>query len=49
MLSNFYSFSQTVVKEIMIPRPKVVFIDAEDNLDALIDLIIEKGHTRIPI
>ena len=49
MLSNFYSFSQTVVKEIMVPRPKVVFIDAEDNLDVLIDLIIEKGHTRIPI
>jgi CBS domain containing-hemolysin-like protein len=49
MLSNFYSFSQTVVKEIMIPRPKVVFIDAEESLDELIDLIIEKGHTRIPI
>ena len=49
MLSNFYSFSQTVVKEIMVPRPKVVFIDAEDSLDTLIDLIIEKGHTRIPI
>ena len=49
MLQNFYSFSQTVVKEIMVPRPKVVFIDAEDSLDVLIDLIIEKGHTRIPI
>ena len=49
MLSNFYSFSQTVVKEIMVPRPKVVFMDAEDDLDTLIDLIIEKGHTRIPI
>ena len=49
MLSNFYSFSQTVVKEIMIPRPKVVFIDAEETLDTLIDIIIEKGHTRIPV
>ncbi|MBE7704846.1 MAG: cation diffusion facilitator family transporter [Cyanobacteria bacterium SIG29] len=49
MLSNFYSFSQTVVKEIMIPRPKVTFMDAEDNLDTLIDLIIETGHTRIPL
>lgn len=49
MLSNFYSFSQTVVKEIMIPRPKVVFADAEDGLDVLIDLIIESGHTRIPL
>ncbi len=49
MLSNFYSFAQTVVKEIMVPRPKVVFVDAEDNLDTLIDLIIESGHTRIPV
>jgi cation diffusion facilitator family transporter len=49
MLSNFYSFAQTVVKEIMIPRPQVVFVDAEDNLDVLIDTIIESGHTRIPI
>ena len=49
MLSNFYSFAQTVVKEIMIPRPKVVFVDAEDNLETLIDLIIESGHTRLPM
>ena len=49
MLSNFYSFSQTVVREIMVPRPKVTFVDAEDTLEILIDLIIEKGHTRIPI
>ena len=49
MLSNFYSFSQTVVKEIMVPRTKVVFVDAEDNFDTLVDLIINSGHTRIPI
>lgn len=49
MLSNFYSFAQTVVKEIMIPRPKVIFVDAEENLDTLIDLIIDSGHTRIPV
>ena len=49
MLSNFYSFAQTVVKEIMVPRPKVVFVDAEDDLNKLIDLIIESGHTRLPI
>ncbi|MCD7878327.1 MAG: cation diffusion facilitator family transporter [Candidatus Gastranaerophilales bacterium] len=49
MLSNFYSFAQTVVKEIMVPRPKVIFVDAEDNLDTLMDLIIDSGHTRIPV
>lgn len=49
MLSNFYSFAQTVVKEIMVPRPKVVFVDADEKINNLIDLIIESGHTRIPI
>ena len=36
-------------KVIPFPRPKVTFVDAEDTLEILIDLIIEKGHTRIPI
>ncbi len=49
MLSNFYSFAQTVVKEIMVPRTQVYFIEAEDNLNTLIDVIIDSGHTRIPI
>ncbi|MDD3238112.1 MAG: cation diffusion facilitator family transporter [Candidatus Gastranaerophilales bacterium] len=49
MLSNFYSFSQTVVKEVMVPRPKIVFVDAESSLLELMDIIIDSGHTRIPI
>ena len=49
MLSNFYGFAQTVVKEIMIPRPKIVLVDADETLDKLMDIIIESGHTRIPI
>lgn len=49
MLSNFYSFAHTVVREIMVPRPKISIIDADDSLNDLIDLIIESGHTRIPI
>lgn len=49
MLSNFYSFAKTVVREIMIPRTKISFIDTEATLSELTDLIIESGHTRIPI
>lgn len=49
MLSNFYGFAQTVVKEIMIPRPKITLVDAEESLDTLMDIIIDSGHTRIPI
>ena len=49
MLSNFYSFAQTVVKEIMVPRTKISFIAADDPLEKLIDQIIDSGHTRIPV
>ncbi|MBR1617737.1 cation diffusion facilitator family transporter [bacterium] len=49
MLGNFFSFANTVVKEIMIPRTEIIFIDAENSIYELADIIISSGHTRIPI
>lgn len=49
MLSNFFSFANTVVKEIMVPRTEIFLINAEENINTLADLMINSGHTRIPI
>lgn len=49
MLSNFFSFANTVVKEIMVPRTEIVFVDCEKNIYELADIIISSGHTRIPL
>ena len=49
MLSNFFSFANTVVKEIMIPRTEIVFVDSEISIYELADIIIQSGHTRIPV
>ena len=49
MLSNFFSFANTVVKEIMVPRTEIFSINAEENINTLADLMINSGHTRIPI
>lgn len=49
MLSNFFSFANTVVKEVMVPRTEIVFIDAEATIYELADIIISSGHTRIPV
>lgn len=49
MLSNFFDFTNTVVWEVMVPRTEVIFMDADSSIDELIDIIIESGHTRIPI
>lgn len=49
MLSNFYSFANTVVKEIMVPRTEIIFTDCEKSIYELADIIISSGHTRIPL
>jgi len=49
MLSKFFDFTDTVVYEIMVPRTEVTFVDADSSIDELVDLIIESGHTRIPV
>jgi len=49
MLNKFFDFTNTVVWEVMIPRTEVEFIDSESSIDELIDLIIDSGHTRIPV
>ena len=49
MLSNFFSFANAVVKEIMVPRTEIVFADIQSSIYEIADIIINSGHTRIPI
>ena len=49
MLSNFSSFANTVVREIMVPRTDVIFVNTQNSLDEIADAIIESGHTRLPV
>lgn len=49
MLSNFFGFANTVVREIMVPRTEIFMVNAEEKIDNLADLIISSGHTRIPV
>lgn len=49
MLSSFFSFANTVVKEIMVPRTEIIFTDCEKTIYEVADIIISSGHTRIPL
>lgn len=49
MLSNFFSFVNAVVKEVMIPRTEIVFADCQNSIYEIADIIINSGHTRIPL
>lgn len=49
MLNNFFSFANTVAKEVMVPRTEIVFASCENTIYEIADIIISSGHTRIPI
>lgn len=49
MLSNFFSFANAVVKEIMVPRVEIFFVNAAQSIEELAEIIISSGHTRIPV
>ena len=49
MLLNVLQLGQKQAHEIMIPRTDLVCAEIEDTLDEVAKLIIESGHSRIPI
>lgn len=49
MLNSIFDLDEIVVKEIMVPRIDMVAIDGEDSLSEAIELIVDAGHSRIPV
>ena len=49
MLSGVLEVSETQVREVMVPRSQMVVIDIEDDIDDILKLIVESGHSRFPI
>ncbi|MDH2925335.1 magnesium and cobalt transporter [Nicoletella semolina] len=49
MIEGVMEISELRVRDIMIPRPQIVFITAEQPLDACVDTIIESAHSRFPV
>lgn len=49
LIENIFSFSKRTVKEVAIPRNKVVFFDLRRSLAENLDLARSSPHTRIPV
>ena len=49
MLHKIFEFGDTVVSEVMVPKDKVVAIDIEATAEDLLNLLVEEGHSRIPV
>jgi magnesium and cobalt transporter len=49
MIQGIFSFRDTVAREIMVPRTDTVCARVDTSIPDIIDLIIQSGHSRIPI
>ncbi|HEX8395317.1 MAG TPA: hemolysin family protein [Longimicrobium sp.] len=49
MLRGVFEISETVVREVMTPRPEVVAVPAEVTLARLLEIATVEGHSRLPV
>lgn len=49
LIDNIFDFRQTIVREVMVPRLDIVAIPVETGLREALDVIVEHGHSRIPV
>ncbi len=49
MIQGIFSFRDTTAREIMVPRTETIYARSETSISEVIQLIIQSGHSRIPI
>jgi putative hemolysin len=48
LIHSIFEFGDTVVREVMVPRPDMVAIEADATIEAAIERAIEGGFSRVP-
>ncbi|HKT39711.1 MAG TPA: hemolysin family protein, partial [Ktedonobacterales bacterium] len=49
MIDNVFDLSDTAVREIMVPRIDMVTVEADDDIRAATQVILQGGQSRIPV
>ncbi len=49
MIYSIIRFGDTVAREVMLPRIDIVALDINSSMEEALDLIIARGHSRIPV
>lgn len=49
MLHRIFAFDDTLVRDVMVPREQVTALDISRPPDELLDVLVEEGHSRIPV
>jgi CBS domain containing-hemolysin-like protein len=49
LIHSIFEFGDTIVREVMVPRPDIVAVDHRKPLRAVQDLVLRHGYSRIPV
>ena len=49
LIESIFDFRDTIVREIMVPRLEIVGVELQTPLEQIIALVLEKGHSRLPV
>lgn len=49
LIQNVFDFNERVVKNIMVPRTKIIGIEINTPKDELLEIIINEGYSRMPV
>jgi CBS domain containing-hemolysin-like protein len=49
MITSIFEFGDTIVREVMTPKPDISAVDSKSTLEQIKKVIIDSGHSRIPI
>ncbi len=49
LIESIIEFGDTIAREVMIPRPDMVIVDATQSVTQALDVAMEHGHSRVPV
>ena len=49
MIHRIWELPDTIVREIMVPRTEMVCLNVESDIQKVLDVAVESGHSRIPV
>jgi CBS domain containing-hemolysin-like protein len=49
LIESIIEFGDTVAREVMVPRPDILFVEADDSVSSALDVGIAHGYSRLPV
>jgi len=49
LIMSVLEFTDTIVREVMVPRPDMITISANSSTDDAVDIVLSSGRSRIPV